>query len=145
MDGASKFVKGDAIAGLLILFINILGGLAVGVGQHGLSFSEAGTNYTLLTIGDGLVAQIPSLLLSMGTAIIVTRVSSEEDMGEQISTQLFKDPRAIVITAGLVGLLGIVPGMPNLVFLSLPIIRAKRIQNPTKSLRKKPLLHRRLN
>jgi len=119
MDGASKFVKGDAIAGLLILFINILGGLAVGVGQHGLSFSEAGTNYTLLTIGDGLVAQIPSLLLSMGTAIIVTRVSSEEDMGEQISIQLFKDPRAIVITAGLVGLLGIVPGMPNLVFLSL--------------------------
>ncbi len=122
MDGASKFVKGDAIAGLLILFINILGGLAVGVGQHDLSFAEAGTNYTLLTIGDGLVAQIPSLLLSMGTAVIVTRVSSAEDMGEQISIQLFKDPRAIVITAALIGLLGIVPGMPNLVFLSLAIM-----------------------
>lgn len=119
MDGASKFVKGDAIAGLLVLFINILGGLAVGVGQHGLSFSDAATNYTLLTIGDGLVAQIPSLLLSMGTAVIVTRVSAEEDMGEQISLQLFKDPRAIVITAVLIGMLGIVPGMPNLVFLAL--------------------------
>ncbi|MFK8077134.1 MAG: flagellar biosynthesis protein FlhA [Granulosicoccus sp.] len=119
MDGASKFVKGDAIAGLLVLFINILGGLAVGVGQHGLSFSEAATNYTLLTIGDGLVAQIPSLLLSMGTAVIVTRVSSEEDMGEQISLQLFKDQRALVITALLIGALGLVPGMPNLVFLTL--------------------------
>lgn len=119
MDGASKFVKGDAIAGLLVLFINILGGLAVGVGQHGLSFSDAATNYTLLTIGDGLVAQIPSLMLSMGTAVIVTRVSSEEDMGEQISLQLFKDPRALVITAALIGLLGLVPGMPNLVFLTL--------------------------
>jgi len=122
MDGASKFVKGDAIAGLLILFINILGGLAVGVGQHDLSFGEAATNYTLLTIGDGLVAQIPSLLLSMGTAVIVTRVSSAEDMGEQISIQLFKDPRAIIITAILIGLLGIVPGMPNLVFLILAVV-----------------------
>lgn len=119
MDGASKFVKGDAIAGLLVLFINILGGLAVGVGQHGLSFSDAATNYTLLTIGDGLVAQIPSLLLSMGTAVIVTRVSAEEDMGEQISLQLFKDQRALVITAILIGTLGLVPGMPNLVFLTL--------------------------
>ncbi len=119
MDGASKFVKGDAIAGLLVLFINILGGLAVGVGQHGLSFSDAATNYTLLTIGDGLVAQIPSLMLSMGTAVIVTRVSSAEDMGQQISIQLFKDPRALIITAVLIGLLGLVPGMPNLVFLTL--------------------------
>ena len=119
MDGASKFVKGDAIAGLLVLFINILGGLAIGVGQHGLSFSDAATNYTLLTIGDGLVAQIPSLMLSMGTAVIVTRVSAEEDMGEQIGVQLFKDPRALTITASLIGLLGLVPGMPNLVFLTL--------------------------
>lgn len=119
MDGASKFVKGDAIAGLLVLFINILGGLAIGVGQHGLSFSDAATNYTLLTIGDGLVAQIPSLMLSMGTAVIVTRVSAAEDMGEQISIQLFKDPRALVITASLIGMLGLVPGMPNLVFLTL--------------------------
>ncbi len=119
MDGASKFVKGDAIAGLLILLINIVGGLAVGMGQHGLSFSEASKNYTLLTIGDGLVAQIPSLLLSMATAIIVTRVSSAEDMGDQISIQLFKDPKALTITAILISALGIVPGMPNLVFLFL--------------------------
>lgn len=119
MDGASKFVKGDAVAGLLVLFINILGGLAVGVGQHGLSFSQAATNYTLLTIGDGLVAQIPSLMLSMGTAVIVTRVSAAEDMGREINIQLFKDPRAITITAILITLLGLVPGMPNLVFLTL--------------------------
>ncbi len=119
MDGASKFVKGDAIAGLLVLFINIVGGLAVGVGQHGLSFGEAAHNYTLLTIGDGLVAQIPSLLLSMGTAVIVTRVSAAEDMGEQISIQLFEDQRALIITALLIGTLGLVPGMPNLVFLTL--------------------------
>ena len=119
MDGASKFVKGDAIAGLLVLFINIVGGLAIGVGQHGLSFGDAAHNYTLLTIGDGLVAQIPSLLLSMGTAVIVTRVSAAEDMGEQIAVQLFRDPRALGITAGLILLLGVVPGMPNLVFLSL--------------------------
>lgn len=119
MDGASKFVKGDAVAGMLILIINIVGGLAVGMGQHDLSFSEASRNYTLLTIGDGLVAQIPSLLLSMATAIIVTRVSTSEDMGEQISMQLFKDPKALTITAILISALGMVPGMPNLVFLML--------------------------
>ncbi|MEE9320398.1 MAG: flagellar biosynthesis protein FlhA [Granulosicoccus sp.] len=121
MDGASKFVKGDAIAGLLVLFINLIGGLAVGMGQHGLSFQDAGRFYSLLTIGDGLVAQIPSLLLSMGTAVIVTRVSSAEDMGEQISLQLFKDPRAVTITAIFIGVLGLVPGMPNVVFLTLGI------------------------
>ena len=119
MDGASKFVKGDAVAGLLILFINIIGGLAVGMGQHDLSFADASRNYTLLTIGDGLVAQIPSLLLSMATAIIVTRVSTAQDMGEQVSLQLFKDPKAVAITALLIGTLGLVPGMPNLVFLAL--------------------------
>ncbi|MBX2836134.1 MAG: flagellar biosynthesis protein FlhA [Gammaproteobacteria bacterium] len=119
MDGASKFVKGDAIAGLLILLINIVGGLSVGMAQHDLSFSDASRNYTLLTIGDGLVAQIPSLLLSMATAIIVTRVSSSQDMGEQISIQLFNDPKALTITAGLISALGLVPGMPNLVFLVL--------------------------
>lgn len=121
MDGASKFVKGDAIAGLLILFINIVGGFAVGMGQHGLDLNTAVHNYTLLTIGDGLVAQIPSLLLSMGTAVIVTRVSSAEDMGEQISLQLFKDPRAMTITAVLIGGLGLIPGMPNVVFLTLGV------------------------
>lgn len=124
MDGASKFVKGDAIAGLLILLINIIGGLTIGMGQHGLSFDEAARNYALLTIGDGLVAQIPALLLSMGTAVIVTRVSSAGDMGEQITFQLFSDPRALAITAALITLLGIVPGMPNLVFLTLGLALA---------------------
>lgn len=119
MDGASKFVRGDAIAGLLILFINIIGGFAIGVGQHGLSAADAATNYTLLTIGDGLVAQIPSLLLSMATAVIVTRVSKAEDMGETISRQIFGDQRALVISASIIGMLGIIPGMPNLVFLSI--------------------------
>ena len=124
MDGASKFVRGDAVAGLLILFINILGGFAIGVGQHDLSASEAATNYTLLTIGDGLVAQIPSLLLSMATAVIVTRVSKAEDMGQQISRQIFGDRRALVISAAIIGLLGIIPGMPNLVFLILSAVLA---------------------
>jgi len=119
MDGASKFVKGDAIAGILVLGINIVGGFAIGMGQHGLSFGEAAHNYTLLTIGDGLVAQIPSLMLSMGTAIIVTRVSTSGDMGDQISGQLFEDPRAVGITAALITALGLVPGMPNVVFLTL--------------------------
>lgn len=119
MDGASKFVKGDAIASLLVLFINIAGGFAIGMGQHGLDFDTAVHNYTLLTIGDGLVAQIPSLLLSMGTAIIVTRVSASEDMSYEISAQLFDDRRALSVTAGVVLALGLIPGMPNLVFLTL--------------------------
>ena len=119
MDGASKFVKGDAVAGMLVLAINLVGGLAIGMGQHGLPFAEAARNYSLLTIGDGLVAQIPSLLLSMATAVIVTRVSAAGDMGEQIGRQLFDDPRSLAITAGLIGTLGLVPGMPNLVFLTL--------------------------
>jgi len=117
MDGASKFVRGDAVAGLLILFINLIGGLAIGIGQHDLTFGVAAENYTLLTIGDGLVAQIPSLLLSMATAIIVTRVSSAQDMGEQIVGQMFNDRRALVITAVVIGMLGLIPGMPNVVFL----------------------------
>ncbi len=119
MDGSSKFVRGDAVAGILILFINVIGGLAIGVGQHDLSFSVAIHNYTLLTIGDGLVAQLPSLLLSTAAAIIVTRVSKSQDMGEQIMEQMFHDPRALVVTGGILGMLGLIPGMPNLVFLSL--------------------------
>ncbi len=119
MDGASKFVRGDAIAGILILLINIIGGLAIGLGQHGLSLSTAVENYTLLAIGDGLVAQIPSLLLSTATAIIVTRVSDSQDMGGQMMSQMFSDPRGLWVTAGILGLLGIIPGMPNLVFLTL--------------------------
>lgn len=122
MDGASKFVRGDAIAGLLILFINIGGGLAIGMGSHGLDFDSAVKNYTLLAIGDGLVAQVPSLLLSMATAVIVTRVSTAQDMGDQIILQLFGDRRALLVTASIVGAIGLVPGMPNLAFLSLSLI-----------------------
>ncbi|HEC05329.1 MAG TPA: flagellar biosynthesis protein FlhA, partial [Thiolapillus brandeum] len=119
MDGSSKFVRGDAIAGILILFINVIGGLAIGVGQHSLGFADALQKYTLLTIGDGLVAQIPSLLLSTATAIIVTRVSDAQDMGTQMMNQMFRDSRPLWVTAGILGLLGIIPGMPNLVFLTL--------------------------
>ena len=119
MDGASKFVRGDAIAGILILFINIIGGFAVGVLQHDLTAAEAANNYVLLTIGDGLVAQIPSLLLSTAAAIIVTRVSDAQDMGKQVVSQLFGAPRALLVAAALVGIMGLVPGMPHLIFLTL--------------------------
>jgi flagellar biosynthesis protein FlhA len=119
MDGASKFVRGDAIAGILIVFINIIGGFAIGMLQHGLSMGDALRFYTLLTIGDGLVAQIPALLLSTAAAIMVTRVSSAQDMGTQIVSQLFASPRALSVTAGVIGLLGVIPGMPNVAFLTL--------------------------
>ncbi|MGB5275859.1 MAG: flagellar biosynthesis protein FlhA [Gammaproteobacteria bacterium] len=122
MDGASKFIRGDAIAGILILFINIIFGLGIGMVQHELSFMQAAHNYTLLTIGDGLVAQIPSLVLSTAAAIAVTRVSAARDMGEQVLAQLMSRPRPIAITAGIVGALGLIPGMPNLVFLSLGVV-----------------------
>ena len=118
MDGASKFVRGDAIAGLLILLINIVGGLTIGLTQHDLSLSEAGRIYTLLTIGDGLVAQIPSLLLSLATAIIVTRVTTSESMTEQAKKQL-ANPTAFFVSGAVLIILGLVPGMPHLVFLTL--------------------------
>ena len=117
MDGASKFVRGDAIAGILILFVNVLGGLAVGMGQHGMAFGDAMHNYALLTVGDGLVAQIPSLVLSVATAIIVTRVSASADIGEQLAGQLFGDPRALYLAAAVVAVMGLIPGMPNVAFL----------------------------
>ncbi len=122
MDGASKFVKGDAIAGILILFINIIGGLSIGMGQYGLGFSEAIEIYTLLTIGDGLVAQIPSLLLSIGAAIMVTRQNTDEDMGQQVVFQLFDNPKALTITSGILAIMGLVPGMPHFAFLLLAIL-----------------------
>jgi len=122
MDGASKFVRGDAIAGILILFVNIIGGLAIGVIQHDLSFAEAMHNYTLLTIGDGLVAQIPSLLMSTGTAVIVTRMSSPQEMGAQVTGQLFANPKVLTISGGVLTALGLVPGMPNLVFLTIGLL-----------------------
>ena len=118
MDGASKFVRGDAIAGLLILIINIVGGLAIGMVQHDLSFAEAGRIYVLLTIGDGLVAQIPSLLLSLATAIVVTRVTTSQSMSEQAAVQL-ANPTALYVGAAILTILGMVPGMPHLVFLML--------------------------
>ncbi|MDJ0793426.1 MAG: flagellar biosynthesis protein FlhA [Woeseiaceae bacterium] len=119
MDGSSKFVRGDAVAAILILFINIIGGLIIGTTQHDLSLSAAVHNYTLLTIGDGLVAQIPSLLLSTAVAIIVTRVTKSQDMRKQVSSQLFNDPRTLGVTGAIVGVLGMIPGMPNLAFLAL--------------------------
>ena len=118
MDGASKFVSGDAIAGLLILIINLVGGFAIGVGQHGLSMSEAARIYSLLTIGDGLVAQVPALLLSLATAIVVTRVTTTESMTEQASSQL-GNPTALFVTSIIMAVLGVVPGMPHLVFIFL--------------------------
>ncbi|WP_273858866.1 flagellar biosynthesis protein FlhA [Photobacterium sp. GSS17] len=119
MDGASKFVKGDAIAGILILFINIIGGLVIGMGQHGLAFGDAVQIYSLLTIGDGLVAQIPSLLLSIGAAMMVTRQNTDEDMGQQMIFQMFNNPQALVITGVILFVMGIVPGMPHVPFLLL--------------------------
>ncbi len=143
MDGASKFVKGDAIAGILILFINIIGGLSIGMAQYDLGFGEAIQIYTLLTIGDGLVAQIPSLLLSIGAAIMVTRQNADEDMGQQVVFQMFDNPKALMITAGILGVMGIVPGMPHFAFLLLAIIaggsaywiqRKQKIQEENKNL-----------
>lgn len=116
MDGASKFVKGDAIAGILILFINIIGGLVIGMVQHDLNFDQAVEVYTLLTIGDGLVAQIPGLLLSVATAIVVTRQNTSQDMGEQVSSQLGQE-RSLYITAAVMFIMGIIPGMPHLAFI----------------------------
>jgi len=121
MDGATKFVKGDAIAGLIILFVGLIGGIFIGTLQHDLPFGEALEVYTLLTIGDGLVAQIPGLLLSIGTAIIVTRQNKEADLGEQMSGQL-GNLKVLVISATLLTIMGIVPGMPHLAFLSLAAV-----------------------
>jgi flagellar biosynthesis protein FlhA len=117
MDGASKFVRGDAMAGILILFINIIGGFVVGVVQHGLSAGDAADTYIVLAVGDALVAQIPGLLISVAAAMVVSRVGKEEDSGAQIRAQLFGSSKALAITAGIVGALSIIPGMPHLVFM----------------------------
>jgi flagellar biosynthesis protein FlhA len=119
MDGASKFVRGDAIAGILILFINVLGGLAIGTMQHDLSISQAANNYILLAIGDALVAQIPALVISVAAGLVVSRVGNEDDVGSQMSKQLFSIPRALGLTAVVLALFGVVPGMPHFVFLLL--------------------------
>ncbi len=119
MDGASKFVRGDAVAGILILVINLLGGLGIGMVQHGLSFDMALQYYSLLTIGDGLVAQIPSLLLSTAAAVMVTRANSSEAMGTQVFRQMFSSPRALSVAAAILFIMGIVPGMPHVAFIGL--------------------------
>ncbi|WP_444849920.1 flagellar biosynthesis protein FlhA [Limnobacter sp.] len=119
MDGASKFVRGDAMAGIMILIINIIGGFAVGVMQHDMTFADAGTAYVLLAIGDGLVAQVPALVISIAAGLVVARVGQGQDIGTQLASQLLKSPQAVGITAGIMALLGIIPGMPTLVFLLL--------------------------
>ena len=121
MDGASKFVRGDAVAGILILAVNIIGGLSIGVAQHGLAFSEAIERYSLLTIGDGLVAQIPSLLLSTAAAIMVTRANELQDMSNEVIDQMFADPRALAVAALVLFTMGVIPGMPHLVFITLAL------------------------
>ncbi|MDQ7050951.1 MAG: flagellar biosynthesis protein FlhA [Enterobacterales bacterium] len=122
MDGASKFVRGDAVAGLLILFINIIGGVAVGIGQHGLDFSTAMQYYALLTIGDGLVAQVPGLLLSTSAAIMVTRQNTAHNMGEMLVTQLIMNPKVLLVTGGVIFIMGVIPGMPHIPFLFISAI-----------------------
>lgn len=119
MDGASKFVRGDAVAGIVIMLINLIGGLIVGVVQHNMEIGMAAKNYTLLTIGDGLVAQIPGLIISIAAGMVVTRVSDDRDIGHQVVSQMFRNGKALVVTASIVGFLGMIPGMPNMVFLML--------------------------
>src|ERR1700750_1500069 len=119
MDGASKYVRGDAMAGLLILFINIIGGFVIGVAQHDLSASEAANSYILLAVGDALVAQIPALLISVAAAMVVSRVGKEHDVGSQITKQVFSSPRSLAVVGGVLAVLGAIPGMPHLVFLAI--------------------------
>ena len=124
MDGASKFVRGDAVAGIMIMLINIFGGLAVGVLQHDLAFADALQKYTLLTIGDGLVAQIPALLLSVASAILVTRVNTSQNMGEQMVSQMFTSPKALAVAAGILTVMGLIPGMPHVAFIGFGLLCA---------------------
>jgi flagellar biosynthesis protein FlhA len=122
MDGASKFVRGDAIAGILILFINVIGGLIIGVLQHDLDFATAAKNYTLLAIGDGLVAQIPALIISTAAGLVVSRVGTDEDISGQLVNQLFSRPQVLILTASIIGLMGMIPGMPHFAFLLLAAV-----------------------
>jgi len=122
MDGANKFIRGDAIAAIMILFINLVGGMAVGMLQHGMSFMDAASTYTLLSIGDGLVAQLPALLVSSSVALLVTRASRAQDMRGAMVSQVFGQHRALAVAAAILGLVGLVPGMPNVAFLTLGLI-----------------------
>jgi flagellar biosynthesis protein FlhA len=119
MDGASKFVRGDAVAGIIIMLINIVGGLVIGVLQHDLDLATAAKNYTLLTIGDGLVAQIPALVISTAAGMVVSRVASEDNIGQQLAKQLISSPQVLILTAAIIGMLGMIPGMPHFAFLLL--------------------------
>jgi flagellar biosynthesis protein FlhA len=119
MDGASKYVKGDAVAGIMVTLINVIGGLIVGIVQHDMAAGEAAKTYTLLAIGDGLVAQIPSLIISIAAGMVVSRVANEQDIGGQMIGQLFAKPEVLYITGGIIAGMGLIPGMPNLVFLLL--------------------------
>ncbi|MFZ3087467.1 MAG: flagellar biosynthesis protein FlhA [Methylotenera sp.] len=122
MDGASKYVRGDAVAGIMVIIINIVGGLVVGVVQHDMAFADAVKNYTLLAIGDGLVAQIPSLIISIAAGFVVSRVANNEDISGQLVTQLLSNPKVVYITAGIIGGMGAIPGMPHLAFLILAAV-----------------------
>ena len=122
MDGASKFVRGDAIAGILILLINIFGGFLIGILQHGLTASQAANTYILLAVGDALVAQIPGLLISVAAAMVVSRVGKDQDLGRQIVDQMFISPRVLGITAAIMGILGLIPGMPHVVFIGMALV-----------------------
>ncbi len=122
MDGASKYVRGDAVAGILVIIINVLGGLIVGMVQHDMAFDDAVKNYTMLAIGDGLVAQIPSLIISIAAGVVVSRVANTEDISSQLVTQLFANPKVTYITAGIIGCMGLIPGMPHFAFLMLSIL-----------------------
>jgi flagellar biosynthesis protein FlhA len=124
MDGASKFVRGDAVAGIIIMLLNIIGGLTIGVLQHDMTFADAASTYTLLTIGDGLVAQIPALIISTAAGMVVSRVSSEQDLNQQLLGQVFAKPQAVFLTAGILALLGIIPGMPHVAFLLMAAMLA---------------------
>ena len=124
MDGASKYVRGDAIAGIMVIIINIFGGLIVGVVQHDMAFADAVKNYTLLAIGDGLVAQIPSLVISVAAGVVVSRVANNEDIGGQLVTQLFSNAKVVYVTAGIIGGMGAIPGMPHFAFLMLAALLA---------------------
>jgi flagellar biosynthesis protein FlhA len=122
MDGAAKFVRGDAVAGIIIMLLNIIGGLIIGVVQHDMAFADAAQTYTLLTIGDGLVAQIPALIISTAAGMVVSRVSSEQDLNQQLLGQVFAKPQAVFLTAGILALLGIIPGMPHVAFLLMAAV-----------------------
>ncbi|KAA0014514.1 flagellar biosynthesis protein FlhA [Billgrantia pellis] len=124
MDGASKFVRGDAMAGLVIMVVNVIGGLLIGMLQHNMGFGDAARTYTLMTIGDGLVAQIPALVISTAAGVTVSRVNTDQDVGQQMISQLFVNPQVLVLAAMVMGLLGLVPGMPNVVFLLFTVVLA---------------------